>query len=83
MAAVYRIEERKCATCRWWNGERGIEFRANDYLKERTPPPATPIRVLADGRIRISKELLDHAGIKARALFTGTLRTIKLTCPRH
>ena len=29
MSAVYRIEEKKCATCRWWNGERGIEFHMN------------------------------------------------------
>ena len=28
MTAVYRIAEKKCATCRWWNGERGVEFRA-------------------------------------------------------
>lgn len=28
MTAYYRIAEKKCATCRWWNGERGIEFRA-------------------------------------------------------
>ena len=35
MSAVYRIEEKKCATCRWWNGERGIDFRANKpfYVK--------------------------------------------------
>ena len=35
MSAVYRIEEKKCATCRWWNGARGIEFRANKpfYVK--------------------------------------------------
>ena len=35
MSAVYRITEKKCATCRWWNGERGIEFRANQpyYVK--------------------------------------------------
>ena len=57
--------------------------RANDYRKERTPPPATPIKILADNRIRIPKELLDHAGIKSQALFTGTLRTIKLTCSLH
>lgn len=29
MSAVYRIEEKKCATCRWWNGEHGVEFRMN------------------------------------------------------
>ena len=35
MAAVYRIEEKKCATCRFWNGERQLEFRANKpfYVK--------------------------------------------------
>ena len=35
MSAVYRIEEKKCVTCRWWNGERGIEFCANKpfYVK--------------------------------------------------
>ena len=35
MSAVYRISERKCATCRWWNGERGLEFRGNQpyYVK--------------------------------------------------
>ena len=56
---------------------------AKDYRKARTPPPATPIKVLADGRIRITKELLDYAGIKAQVLFMGALRTIKLTSPRH
>ena len=35
MAAVYRVTEKKCATCRWWNGERAIDFRANQpfYVK--------------------------------------------------
>lgn len=35
MAAVYRVTEKKCATCRWWNGERSIDFRANQpfYVK--------------------------------------------------
>jgi len=35
MSAVYRIGEKKCATCRWWNGERGIEFIGNKpyYVK--------------------------------------------------
>lgn len=38
MTAVYRIAEKKCATCRWWNGARGIEFRANKpyYVKIET-----------------------------------------------
>lgn len=25
--AVYRVTEKKCATCRWWQGARGLEFR--------------------------------------------------------
>ena len=29
MSAVYRVNEKKCATCRWWQGTRGIEMRAN------------------------------------------------------
>ena len=29
VSAVYRTEGCKCAICRWWNGERGIDFRAN------------------------------------------------------
>ena len=35
MTASYRIAEKKCATCRWWNGERGIVFIANKpyYVK--------------------------------------------------
>ncbi len=38
MTAYYRIAEKKCATCRWWNGPRGIEFRANKpyYVKVET-----------------------------------------------
>ena len=39
MSAVYRVTDKKCATCRWWNGERGIEFRANQpyYVKVGNP----------------------------------------------
>ena len=35
MAAVYRVTDRKCATRRWWNGVRAIDFRANQpyYVK--------------------------------------------------
>ena len=29
MSAVYRVTDKKCATCRWWNGSRSVEFRAN------------------------------------------------------
>ena len=33
--ATYRITEKKCATCRWWTGQRTVEFRANKpfYVK--------------------------------------------------
>lgn len=33
--AVYRITDRKCATCRWWQGTRGVELRgyAPCYVK--------------------------------------------------
>ena len=50
--ATYRITEKKCATCRWWDGQRSVEFRANKpfYVKveaeaadcmaqKRTPTP--------------------------------------------
>ena len=40
--AVYRVTEKKCATCRWWQGARGIEMRANQpyYVKvEAAPAP--------------------------------------------
>ena len=36
MSANYRIAEKKCATCRWWNGERGIDFNGGSrpmYVK--------------------------------------------------
>ena len=35
MSAIYRIAEKKCATCRWWNGSRSVDFRANQpyYVK--------------------------------------------------
>ena len=29
MTALYRLAEKKCATCRWWNGPRGIELLIN------------------------------------------------------
>ena len=25
--AMYRVSEKKCATCRWWQGARGVELR--------------------------------------------------------
>ena len=29
MSAVYNINRKCCATCRFWNGDRRPEFRAN------------------------------------------------------
>ena len=36
----YRVTEKKCATCRWWQGARGIEMRANQpyYVKVEVAP---------------------------------------------
>ena len=33
--ALYRTVEKKCATCRWWQGQRGVDQRANQpyYVK--------------------------------------------------
>lgn len=36
MSANYRLTEKKCATCRWWNGERSINFNGGSrpqYVK--------------------------------------------------
>jgi len=36
MSAVYRIADKKCATCRWWNGERTVDFNGGSrpvYVK--------------------------------------------------
>jgi len=36
MSAVYRIADKKCATCRWWNGERVVDFNGGSrpvYVK--------------------------------------------------
>jgi len=36
MSAVYRITEKKCATCRWWNGGRQVDFNGGSnpvYVK--------------------------------------------------
>lgn len=30
MSAVYRLAEKKCATCRWWNGDRSIYFNGGN-----------------------------------------------------
>ena len=40
--AVYRVTEKKCATCRWWQGSRTVEFRvlSPNYVKvEAAPAP--------------------------------------------
>ncbi len=41
--AVYRVTEKKCATCRWWQGARGVELRGYQpyYVKvEAGPAPS-------------------------------------------
>ena len=37
-----RGTDRKCATCRWWQGARGVEMRANQpyYVKVEARPAA-------------------------------------------
>ena len=40
--AVCRVSEKKCATCRWWQGARGVEMRGYQpyYVKvEAAPAP--------------------------------------------
>lgn len=34
-SAVYRVQQKKCATCAYWEGKRTIEFGANKprYIK--------------------------------------------------
>ena len=38
--AVYRVTEKKCATCRWWQGTRGVELRGYQpyYVKVDAGP---------------------------------------------
>lgn len=38
--ATYRVAEKKCATCRWWQGSRTIEFRilSPNYVKADAKP---------------------------------------------
>ena len=40
--ATYRTTEKKCATCRWWQGARGIEMRNYQpfYVKVDAAPAA-------------------------------------------
>ena len=40
--ATYRVTEKKCATCRWWQGARGIEMRGYQpyYVKVDAAPAA-------------------------------------------
>lgn len=37
---TYRIKDKKCATCRWWDGGRKIDFVANKptYIKADSSP---------------------------------------------
>ena len=45
--ATYRAAEKKCATCRWWQGARGIEMRNYQpfYVKvEAGPAPCMALK---------------------------------------
>lgn len=42
MSAIYRVEERKCATCRYWDGARTLEFRADKAFAVRVEGMAAP-----------------------------------------
>ena len=40
--SAYRVTEKKCATCCWWQGRRGVEIRGREpfYVKvENVPAP--------------------------------------------
>ena len=49
MSAVYRIEEKKCATCRWWNGDRVVEFRANRPFYVKVGKPSSTCMARSNG----------------------------------
>jgi len=55
---------------------------AEEYRKAKKHPPATLVKIAADGRVRIPKELLAHAGIEGTAYFTGIIRTISMSASR-
>lgn len=42
MSAIFRINQRCCATCRFWDGERLPEFRANRLFQVRVTGSAAP-----------------------------------------
>ena len=45
--AVYRVSEKKCATCRWWQGARSVELRGYQpyYVKvEAGPAPRMALK---------------------------------------
>ena len=55
---------------------------AEEYRKAKKHSPATLVKIAADGRVRIPKELLAHAGIEGTAYFTGIIRTISMSASR-
>ena len=55
---------------------------AEDYRNAKKHPPAPLVKIAADGRVRIPKELLAHAGIEGTAYFTGIIRTISVSASR-
>ena len=45
--ANYRTTEKKCATCRWWQGARMVEFRNNQpyYVSvDAAPAPCMALK---------------------------------------
>lgn len=44
--AVYRVTEKKCATCRWWQGARAIEVRGNVPYYVKVDAVAAPCMAL-------------------------------------
>lgn len=42
MSAVYQINRRCCATCRFWAGDRRLEFRANRLFYVKVLGSAAP-----------------------------------------
>jgi len=48
MSAVYRITEKKCATCRFWNGDRRPEFRGNRLFQVKVAGSAAPCMAKAN-----------------------------------
>ena len=77
MSAVYRIEDKKCATCRWWNGERGIEFRANKPFYVKVGNSSSTCMAKSNGPLPLTQAEKEEKGerLAYEAVFIG--RTLK------